>query len=62
MQRRSIIACRPGASWGETSLAPIADSASLSEKNSWPRLSAPMITTMSTSPVPAASRAPISAT
>ena len=24
MQRRSIIACRPGASWGETSLAPIA--------------------------------------
>ena len=35
MQRRSIIAWSPGASWGETSLAPIADSASLSEKNSW---------------------------
>ena len=35
MQSRSIIACRPGASSGETSLAPIADSASLSEKNSW---------------------------
>ena len=62
MQSRSIIACRPGASWGETSLAPIADSASLSEKNSWPKLSAPMITTISTRPVPAASRAPTSAT
>ena len=35
MQSFSIIAWRPGASCGETTLAPIADSASLSEKNSW---------------------------
>ena len=35
MQRRSIIACRPGASCGETSLAPIDASASLSDRKSW---------------------------
>ena len=34
MQSRSIIAWSPGASWGETSFAPIAASASLSERNS----------------------------
>ena len=34
MQSRSIIACRPGASSGETSLAPIAASPSLSERKS----------------------------
>ena len=62
MHSRSIIACRPGASSGETSLAPIADSASLSEKKSWPKDSAPMITTIRTIPVPAAKRAPTSAT
>ena len=60
MQSRSIIACSPGASCGETSFAPIADRASLSEKNSCAKLSPPMITTISTMPVPAASRAPIS--
>ena len=57
MQSRSIIACSPGASSGETSLAPIADSASLSEKKSCANESAPMITTIRTMPVPAASSA-----
>ena len=56
MQRRSIIACRPGASWGETSLAPIEASASLSERNSWPSARAAMTTTMIPTPAPAAKR------
>ena len=45
MQSFSIIACRPGASCGETSFAPIADSASLSEKSSWASESPPITTT-----------------
>ncbi len=53
MQSFSIIAWRPGASCGETSFAPIADSASLSERNSWPSDSAPMTTTTVIRPAPA---------
>ena len=55
MQRRSIIACRPGASSGETSLAPVAASPSLSERNSWASASPTMTTTMIPTPAPAAS-------
>jgi hypothetical protein len=54
MQRRSIIAWRPGACSGETSLAPIAASASLSERNSCASVSAPMTTIIVTAPAPAA--------
>ena len=55
MQRRSIIACSPGASSGETSLAPMAARASLSENSSCDSDSAPTITSISAVPVPAAS-------
>ena len=62
MQSRSIIACSPGASSGETSLAPIAESASLSEKNSWASDSAPITTTIVTTPAPAAISTPMKTT
>ena len=62
MQSRSIIACSPGASWGVTSLAPMARRASLSEKNSWAKLSAPITTTIVATPAPATTSAPTKAT
>ena len=62
MQSRSIIECSPGASAGETSFAPIAASASLSEKNSWAAVIAPITTTIVTAPAPAAISAPTKAT
>ena len=62
MQSRSIIACRPGACSGETSLAPIEASASLSEVNSCSSARPPMTTAMMAAPAPAASSAPAKAT
>ncbi len=62
MHRRSIIACSPGACAGETSLAPIEASASLSEVNSCRSARPPMTTAMTAAPVPAASSAPAKAT
>ena len=56
MQRRSSIACSPGACSGETSLAPIAASASLSERKSCASESAAMTRTMMPTPAPAANR------
>jgi hypothetical protein len=58
---RSTIACNSGASWGETSRAPIACSASLSEVKSWRSSRPAAMTAMRTAPTPAASIAPISA-
>ena len=62
MQSFSIIAWSPGASCGETSWAPIARSASLSEKSSWASESAPMTTTTVTRPAPAWSSTTMNAT
>ena len=58
MQSRSIIAWRPGASWGETSLAPMAASASLSERNSCASASTATTATKIPTPAPAATRIP----
>ncbi len=54
MQRRSIRAWKPGASCGETSRAPIALRAILSDKKSWASTIAPMITSINVAPAPAA--------
>ena len=62
MQRRSIIACRPGACSGVTSLAPIAARPILSDRNSCPTSSAPRMTTMMPTPAPAANRTPTNTT
>src|SRR3954469_19644400 len=51
--RRSTTACSPGASDGDTMCAPIARSASLSERNSCASASPPTTTSMTTAPVPA---------
>ena len=62
MQSRSIIAWRPGASSGETSLAPIAARPSLSERNSWASGRPPAMTRINTALAPAANSAPTKAT
>ena len=62
MQSFSIIAWRPGASCGETTLAPIADSASLSEKNSWASDRPPITTTIVIRPAPAVRSTPMKTT
>jgi hypothetical protein len=57
MQRRSIIAWRPGACSGETSFAPIARSAILSDRKSCASRNPPATTTMIPTPAPAANSA-----
>ena len=62
MHSRSIIACSSGASSGETSRAPIARSASLSEAKNWNENRPPAMSAIVIAVAPAASSAAISTT
>ena len=59
MHRRSMMACSSGASWGETSLAPAARRASLSEENTWTTNRIAAIRMIGMNPTPAANSTPI---
>ena len=62
MQRRSIIACRPGASSGVTSLAPIAASAELVREEQLPDEQRPDDDDHDAAPAPAANSTPTNTT